>query len=55
MYKVYEQKTKNSEKILLASFFYKKYAVAFLRERTEYYLFNSDEPFPHDLGFEIEP
>lgn len=54
MYNVYEQKTKNSEKILLASFFYKTNAVAFLRARTEYYLFDSDEPFPYDLGFEIE-
>ena len=51
MYKVYEQKTKNSEKVLLASFFYKTNAVAFLRAITEYYLFNSDEPFPYDLSF----
>lgn len=52
MYKVYEQKAKDSKKILLASFFYKKYAVAFLRARIEYYLFDSEEPFPYDLGFE---
>ena len=54
MYKVYEQKTKNSEKVLLASFFYQKNALAFLRARTEYYLFDSDEPFPYDLSFEKE-
>lgn len=54
MYKIYEQKTKNSEKILLTSFFYKTNAVAFLRARTEYYLFNSDESFPYYLSFETE-
>ena len=54
MYKVYEQKTKDSEKLLLATFIKKESAVAFLRARTEYYLFNSDEPFPYDLGFEIK-
>lgn len=54
MYKVYEQKTKDSEKLLLATFIKKESAVAFLRARTEYYLFDSDEPFPYDLGFEIE-
>ena len=54
MYKVYEQKTKDVKKVLLATFIKKESTVAFLRARTEYYLFNSDEPFPYDLGFEIE-
>lgn len=54
LFKIYEQKTKTSKRVLLATFIKKEYAVAFLRARAEYYLFDFDEPFPYSLGFEAE-
>lgn len=51
MYNIYEQKTKDSKRVLLASFTQEKYAIQFLRAREEYYL-NSNEFFPYKLDFE---
>lgn len=53
MYYVYEQKDKTSEIVLLATFVNKKYAIDFLRARSEFYLKNNKK-YPYYLSFKEE-